>query len=394
MNGDRLHIALVGPLHPRALAHHLKTAANIPDGPPTPVNELAEALLALGHRVSVYTPLPAARTTVRLSGDNLEITFIPYRSRFRARALDFFRDERRELERELKKSEADVVHVHWTYELAFAAIRSGGRPLLVTAHDAPLTILRLMPNAYRLIRTVIAIRTRFAIRELTAVSPYLADSWRRKLFYRRPISVIPNILPDLPPATSSTVRSRCVILNVANDSRRKNVRTLIRAFAIIAQDYPEAELRLVGPGLADNDPIAEWARSHRLAANIAFVGPVDRADIANEYARASIFCYPSLEESHGVALIEALHAGLPVIAGKNSGAVPWVLFDGQAGRLVDVRAPVAIAAAICEVIDDPASTVAPGFDVAQAIADRYGPGVVAAAYLAEYRRVIKADLYR
>lgn len=392
MSGDRIHVALVGPMDAQALAHHLSNTADIPDGPPTPVNELTEGLLALGHRVSAYTPLLGARTPLRLSGDNLDITFIPHRNRRRAR--NFFRNERRELERELKNSGADVVHVHWTYELAFAAIKSGKRPLLVTAHDAPLTILRYSPNAYRLVRTVMAIRTRLAIRELTAVSPYLAHSWRKQMLYRRSISIIPNGLPDLPPAAPSSTRSRWVILAVANDSRRKNVRTLIRAFAIIVNKYSQAELRLVGPGLAADDPIAEWARSYRLDTNITFVGRVDRADIANEYGRASIFCHPSLEESHGVSIIEALHAGLSVIAGQSSGGVPWSLFEGQAGRLVDVRNPEAIAAALSDALDDPSSTVVPGFDVAQAINDRHGPGVVAAAYLTEYRRLIAANQRR
>jgi glycosyltransferase involved in cell wall biosynthesis len=392
MNGDRLHVALVGPMDARALAHHLSAAAQIPGGPPTPVNELADALLALGHRVSVYTPLEGPSTTVRLSGEKLDITFIPYRTRHRAR--NFFRHERRALERELKYLDADIVHAHWTYELTFAAIKSGKRPLLVTAHDAPLSVLRHMPDPYRLIRAVMAIRTRFAIRKLTAVSPYTADRWRNQMLYRRPVTIIPNILPDLPLAAPLSRGSRWVILDVADNSRLKNVRTLIRAFAMVLERYPQAELRLVGHGLAAEDPIVEWARSRRLDANITFVGPVDRADIANEYARASIFCHASLEESHGVSIIEALHAGLPVIAGKHSGAVPWTLFEGQAGRLVDVRDPAAIAAAVADALDDPLSTVAPGFDVAKAINDRHRPDVVAAAYLSEYRRLIEADQLR
>jgi glycosyltransferase involved in cell wall biosynthesis len=392
VNGDQIHVALVGPMDPRALAHHLSDTTSIPAGGPTPVNELADRLLALGHRVSVYTPLLGTGSAVRLSGKNLDIIFLPHRNKHRAR--NFFRDERRALEWELKSSDADVVHVHWTYELAFAAIRSGKRPLLVTAHDAPFTILRYKRDAYRFIRAVMAIRTRIAVRDLTAVSPYLAQSWRRHMLYRRPIAVIPNILPDLPPAAPSTLRGRWVILDVADDSRLKNVRTLIRAFAIVMKTYPQAELRLVGHGLAAEDPIVQWARSHSLDANITFVGPVDRADIADEYARASVFCHASLEESHGVSIIEALRAGLSVVAGKHTGAVPWTLFDGQAGSLVDMRDPAAIAAAVSNALEDPASTVAPGFDVAQAIDERHQPDVVAAAYLTEYRRLIEADQLR
>ena len=141
-------------------------------------------------------------------------------------------------------------------------------------------------------------------------------------------------------------------------------------------------------------PIEAWARRQRLDRNVEFIGYVDRVTLAEEYARATVFCSPSLEESFGNTLVEALQAGLPVIAGERSGAVPWVLFDGRAGRLVNVRDPAAIAAAVCEAIDNPLSTVAPGFDVDQAIADRYSPARVAAAYVAEYRRIIEADQHR
>lgn len=390
MSEDLLHIALVGPAEPRALAHHLGQTG-IPEGlGGVPVNELADGLLALGHRVSIFTCSPAVNTTVRLDGENLDITLVPYRTSGRARALDFFRQERRELERALKNCSVDVVHAHWTYEFALAAIKSGETPVLVTAHDAPFTVLRRMTDAYRLIRTAMAIRVRFAVRELTAVSPYLADRWRREMFYRRPIPVITNIVPYLPPAAPSRAGSRFVILDVADNSRLKNVQTLIRAFAIVAENHPEAELRLVGPGLAADDPIAAWARSHRLDKNITFLGPVDRTRLAREYAQASIFCHPSLEESLGVVLLEALHAGLIVIGGVSSGAVPWTLFDGRAGILVDVTSPAAIADGIESALAQVASGYSLEPDLVRALESRHGKATVASDYVATYRRLISA----
>lgn len=390
MSDDRLHIALVGPAEPKALAHRLNDAVDIPNGlGGVPVNELAEGLLSLGHRVSIYTCSPAVSNTVRLSGEHLDITVVPYRRSARARALDFFRLERRDLEGELKKSSFDVVHAHWTYEFALAAIKSEKLPLLVTAHDAPFTILRFMPDVYRLIRTAMAIRVRFSLRELTAVSSYLADRWRRQMLYRRPISVIANIVPELPPpSVPSGVRNRWVVLDVATDSRLKNVRTLIRAFAIIVETHPQAELRLVGPGLGAGDATAEWARSCRLDANVTFVGPLDRGLIANEYARASIFCHPSLEEAQPLALLEALDAGLVVIGGESSGGVPWTLFEGRAGILVDVTSPSAIAGGISEAI----ARVDCGYrldpDLIRAIKARHGRNSVSRAYVSIYRRLI------
>jgi glycosyltransferase involved in cell wall biosynthesis len=246
-----------------------------------------------------------------------------------------------------------------------------------------------MPDAYRLIRTAMAIRVRFAIRELTVVSSYLADRWRKEMLYRRPIAVIANIVPALPPpANPSSVRNRWVVLDVATDSRLKNVRTLIHAFATVLKKYPQAELRLVGPGLGAVDAIADWARSCRLDANVTFVGSLDRARIADEYARASIFCHPSLEEAQPLALLEALDAGLVVIGGESSGGVPWTLFGGRAGILVDVTS----ASAIADGISDAMALVDRGYcldpDLAQAIEARHGRDAVTRAYVSVYRRLI------
>jgi glycosyltransferase involved in cell wall biosynthesis len=374
----------------------LNDAADIPDGlGGVPVNELADGLLSLGHRVSIYTCSPAVSDTVRLGGEHLDITVVPFRRSARARAFDFFRQERRGLERELSKSSFDVVHAHWTYEFALAAIKSGKSrklPLLITAHDAPFTILRFMPDTYRLMRTAMAIRVRFALHEMTAVSSYLADRWRTQMFYRRPIPIIANIVPGLPPPTApSSLRNRWVILDVANDSRLKNVRTLVHAFAKIVEKYPEAELRLVGPGLGAADATAEWARSCRLDTNITFVGSLDRSSIADEYARASIFCHSSLEEAQPLALLEALDAGLVVIGGESSGGVPWTLFGGRAGILVDVRSPSAIADGIFDALAkvNRGYCLDPG--LVRAIEARHGRDAVTRAYVSVYRRLISKD---
>ena len=207
--------------------------------------------------------------------------------------------------------------------------------------------------------------------------------------------MIPNLISLSAAAGREIVRrSTTTVLCVADSGRPKNVCALLRAMALVRAQYPDAQLRLVGHGLDPGGPVAAWARQQGLYTHIEFVGYVDRVELANEYGRAAVFCLPSLTESFGNTLVEALQAGLPVIAGKNSGAVPWVLFDGKAGRLVNVRDPAAIAAAICDAIGDPSSTVAHGFDVAASIAERYTPGVVAARYLAEYRRVIAIEIER
>jgi L-malate glycosyltransferase len=67
---------------------------------------------------------------------------------------------------------------------------------------------------------------------------------------------------------------------------------------------------------------------------------------------ASVLAHPSLEESFGMIVLEAMATGTPVVAGRASGAVPWLLAN-DAGVLVDVRNSAAIAEAINGLLGDP-----------------------------------------
>lgn len=389
-----LHIALCGPASVGMLEPWL--GARIPSrGYPYPgVPTLAEELIAAGHRVTIVSTATDIDVPLQFVRNQLRLVLVPSRPRARDRLLDFFRAERRGIAAALREVHPDVIHAHWTYEFALAAAEAQVAPVLVTARDAPLVILARFKDAYRFFRLLLAIRARFSIRHVSAPSPYIVRSLRWFGHFGA-IPVIPNPIPTLPAADGVVIpRSSKTILCVAASGRLKNVHALLRAMALVRAQHPDALLRLVGDGLGLGGPVEAWARQQKLDKHVEFVGYSDRMALAREYECAAVFCSPSLEESFGNTLVEALEAGLPVIAGKDSGAVPWVLFDGQAGRLVNVRDPAAIAAAICDAIDNPSSTVAPGFDVAASIAERYAPSVVAARYVAEYRRVIAIETAR
>lgn len=385
-----MHIVLCGPATVSMLEPLLGVKVPSAGYPYALLPTLAEYLIAAGHRVTIVSTAPDIDVPLQFARDQLGLVLVPYRPRHRDRALDLFRLERRGLAVVLRELRPDVIHAQWTYEFALAAAEAAVAPVLVTARDSPLKMFAFHRDAYRFFRLLLAIRARISIRHVSANSPYLVRSLRWFGHFGK-IPVIPNFIPALP-AINGVVRGpNATILCVADSGRRKNVRALLRAMALVRDQHPGAQLRLVGDGLGPGGPVAAWAQREGLGDSVEFVGHVGRVALACEYARATVYCAPSLEESFGNTLVEALQSGLPVIAGENSGAVPWVLFDGRAGRLVNVRDPAAIAAAVCDAVDNPSSTVAPGFDVAQAIADRYGLFAVAEAYLAEYRRLVEED---
>lgn len=64
---------------------------------------------------------------------------------------------------------------------------------------------------------------------MSAVSPYLGYRWRREMAYRRPIKVVPNISDALPVVAPRTTRAHRLVLDVTDQTDRKNVASLIRA---------------------------------------------------------------------------------------------------------------------------------------------------------------------
>jgi L-malate glycosyltransferase len=386
-------VIVVGPASPAALIPYLgevgrERAAAINGLGEGAVNHLVRALLGRGLEVELVTLAREVTGLHHLSGPNLDIRIGPYRSRPRHRAKDLYAVERRALSDLLSQASGDLVHAHWTYEFALPC-ESERRPVLVTAHDAPLTILRLTRDAYRLARTVLAYRVRLGIRTLSAVSPYLAEAWRREMAYRRPIAVVPNVAVTLPLADRQASASRTVILDVSDHGKLKNVARLIRAFGEVQRLRPDTELRLVGPGLGPGDELASWARASQLDTSVEFVGPVDHREIPCHLAEADVFVHASLEEAHSGSVCEAMYAGLPVIGGVHSGGVPWTLDGGRCGLLVDVRYPRAIADGILQLLSDPPLAKKLGTAAQRRALGVFGPEAVADGYLQAYATAVR-----
>jgi glycosyltransferase involved in cell wall biosynthesis len=113
---------------------------------------------------------------------------------------------------------------------------------------------------------------------------------------------------------------------------------------------PDCHLLLIGGDFAPGGKAENWAESHNLNEGIDYAGVKSREEIKEILDNAALLIHPSLEESFGNILVEAMARCVPVVAGKDSGAVPWVLDNGQAGLLCDVSEPASIASAALEVL--------------------------------------------
>lgn len=315
--------------------------------------QLVSDLVGRGQGVSVVTLDQAVSTRQAASGSLLDLTYGPYRPRHRMR--DLMRVERRAVRDGVLRASPDLVHAHWCSEYALGAFASG-IPTLVTVHDWMPTILRLMEARYWPYwsgRTLLYFTTLARSRNLTVVSPYIAEKVRS--FTRAAIEVVPNGMLDgvfLVPSGQADWEglrpASCPIVASVNNGfgRRKNVKRLLEAYRLLNQRGIKCQLQLIGDDYERGGACEAWAKQRRLVDGVSFLGPLAHDDVLRRMREATMLAHPALEESFGMTLIEAMSQHVPVIGGARSGAVPWVLGGGRAGLLVDVDDPRAIAQAI------------------------------------------------
>lgn len=145
---------------------------------------------------------------------------------------------------------------------------------------------------------------------------------------------------------------RPTILFVGRLEKRKGFRHLIRAFPYIKESIPDARLLVVG-AYSDEEkaPFIRYARAHKLH-GINFVGWVSRQELPRYFRTAQLFCAPSTGfESFGIVLLEAMAAGLPIVASDIAG-YRQVLTNGIEGELVEPDDPETIAHASIKLLSD------------------------------------------
>jgi phosphatidylinositol alpha-mannosyltransferase len=222
-----------------------------------------------------------------------------------------------------------------------------------------------------------------------AVSPP-AEQYVERYFHGY-YNIIPNGIdvdhwsdPDRAPVTEldGTVN----ILYVGRAEKRKGLAYLIRAFGIVNARNPETRLIVVGPpSRARRRYEASVERSGQRG--IIFVPQQSYADLPRYHHSSHIFCSPALgNESQGYVLLEAMAAGMPVVASNIDGYAS-VITHGVDGLLVRPKDTLALADALTALVRDPARRTALA-EAGRKQVDMYSWPVVAQRVLSYYERLI------
>ncbi|CFX36734.1 Glycosyl transferase, group 1 [Candidatus Filomicrobium marinum] len=199
-------------------------------------------------------------------------------------------------------------------------------PLIASEHSAP------AHYDTRPMQRVLVQFTPWLARQMTVVSDQILSQYSEK--DRRHITVIPNPVQLNITARADVVgeaSKRKILLSVGRLVPQKDHRTLIAAFAKIASDVPDWDLRIVGEGELRSD-LEKQIHELNLGQRVQLPGATDKIYV--EYENAQLFALSSLYESLGLVVIEALAHGLPSVGFADCPGVNDLIKPGLNGALV------------------------------------------------------------
>lgn len=131
---------------------------------------------------------------------------------------------------------------------------------------------------------------------------------------------------------------------------QKGLLPLVHAFARLPRDTP-AELRIVGEDWGGAEPVRAAARRLGISDRLVLLGGLPRAAVVREYCSADVVVVPSLFEPFGIVLLEAMAAGVPLVA-SDVGGIPDVVENERTGLLVPPGDVLALSTAIERLLRD------------------------------------------
>jgi N-acetyl-alpha-D-glucosaminyl L-malate synthase BshA len=284
----------------------------------------------------------------------------------------------------------DLLHVHYAIPHAVSAllakeILGGGPKLVVTLHGTDITVVGADPAFLPVVRWALE-----KAEAVTAVSQALAEQTKEVIGTTRPIEVIPNFVDThrCDPALQAAYRKRLspdgapVLVHASNFRPVKRVLDVVDIFRRVHRVLP-CHLAMIGDG--PDRPSAERAvRQWGLAAWVDFLGNV--SPVEGVLGAGDLFLLPSQEESFGLAALEAMACGVPVVASA-VGGLPEVVVQGRGGFLFPLGDVEAMAQKVLELLQQP-QELARQKALARARAQVFAQDQVVSRYEALYQSLL------
>ena len=321
---------------------------DIPGGVSAHVNDLAQALIRMGHYVSVLAPaefdelLPdfvvstGKPRAVKYNGSTARLSFGPLVAR--------------KVSKWIEEGDFDVLHVHepLSPSLSVLACWAANGPIVATWHSA-MDRSRMMLTLSKLAQTAMEkVSARIAVSEAaraTLIKHVGGDA-----------VVIPNGV-DVSMFTNATPMfgwpgpNSSIAFLGRGDEPRKGLEILVDAYPQIRKIFPNVRLLIAGPG-EPADTLEKLSKVDR--ASVTVLGMIAPQDKPSVLASGTIYVAPNTGgESFGIVLLEAMASGTPVVA-SDLEAFKRVLDFGRAGITFENENSDDLAKVICELLGDEA----------------------------------------
>jgi N-acetyl-alpha-D-glucosaminyl L-malate synthase BshA len=359
--------------------------------------ELGKVLAARGHHVHVLssdTPVRFGSYQPRLSFHRVDTPSYPL-----FREPQYVLSLANAIVQVSKAAQLDIVHAHYAIPHATAAYLArqvlaskpgAGVPRIITTlHGTDITLLGVDPSYSEIVR--------FGIEEsdgVTAVSESLRQDTYRELRCSCDIEVIPNFIdcdkhqrqpvPEL--RASLAPRGEKLVIHVSNFRPVKRVDVAVEIFARVRKQVP-ARLVLVGDG-PDLGKVQRVAASLGVAQDVISLGEQDA--VIPLLSVSDVFLLPSAQESFGLAALEAMACGVPVVASR-VGGLPEVVEDGVSGCLREMDDVEGMAQAVVTLLTDEAAHARMAAAAARVAHDRYCDSKIVPMYESYYRKIVSGS---
>jgi phosphatidylinositol alpha-mannosyltransferase len=283
------------------------------------VRAMRKELMIRGHDVKIITPQPRDIDGIDTEG----IIFVGSQADFHSplgTTTDVStRFDNEALEQMLENEQFDILHFHEPWQPFLS------RQLLMYSTSVNVATFHAKIPETLVARTVINMVTPYTkpllkyLDELVAVSEPAAEYVGT--LTKQPIHIIPNAihLKEWPKSSRKfDPAGRLNILFLGRLERRKGVKYLLQAFALLQERMENVTLTIAGKG-PDLEKLQALSEELELT-NVTFTGYVDDATKKELFAKADLFCAPAIYgESFGIVLLEAMSTGLVTVAANNSG---------------------------------------------------------------------------
>lgn len=257
-----------------------------------------------------------------------------------------------------KNREIDIIHTHSQFVGFFTLLAKrvfGWKtPLLYTTHNVDLLWKPNIMNKIRHFAEFVLIRNcTHIITPTKSIKERLVSRFR--LHPSRITSIQYGIdLNKISLNHPKPDRENPIILYPARICRRKNQMALLKASIPVIRKIPEAKFVIAGPVVDSKYFISlkKFTKENNLSRNVKFTGALSKDRVYDLYKKASVVVFPTLYETQGVILIEAMAFGIPLIASDIGPIRDVVSLVQESAMLIDPKSPEEIASAIILIIRD------------------------------------------